>query len=233
VIKPTEISLEKIADDLHNGRLWTELRSSWAIALLYRVPSLPLVWLAARIGISPTTVTLLALALAFSMPLQAVFLPLGIGAWAVALSGILFQILDCVDGTLARVTGQSSKRGADLDFLVDMAQWGLLYLAIGLLADRTLDDTWNWTAIAALAAWLRLMARLVRDRLDQPTDDDRPAQLTPAQLPGAFVAGLSGLVPFLALTGGGLGWAVSALLIYSVLDLVEGLLPLLHRPNEK
>jgi len=73
----------------------------------------------------------------------------------------------------------------------------------------------------------------VRDRLDQPTDDDRPAQLTPAQLPGAFVAGLSGLVPFLALTGGGLGWAVSALLIYSVLDLVEGLLPLLHRPNEK
>ncbi|MBL6430978.1 MAG: hypothetical protein HPM95_06175 [Alphaproteobacteria bacterium] len=35
------------------------------------------------------------------------------------------------------------------DFLIDMAQWGLLYGSIGLLADRVLDTGALWTAVAA------------------------------------------------------------------------------------
>jgi len=175
------------------------------------------------------TVTLAGLALALSMPAQALVLPLGLAVWAVAISGLVFQVLDCVDGTLARLRGVTSRRGGDADFLVDMAQWGLLYLAIGLLADRTLDADWQWTALAGMAAWGRLMARVIRDRLpDVPGGETAALRL--ADYPVAFLAGISGLIPFLALSGSWLGIAVLALLIYSLLDIIEAALPLTRGP---
>ncbi len=226
--QPTEIPLRVIADDLRGGRLRSEFRTSWAIALLYRAPSLPLVWLATRLGIGPTAVTLLALALALTMPLQALVLPLSVAVWGVAASGMVFQVLDCVDGTLARVTGRTSRRGGDLDFLVDMAQWGLLYLAIGILADRWLGAGWSWTALAAGAAWLRLLARLVRDTLAAAPDAGPPHPGGLTQIPVVFVAGLSGLIPFLALTGSFLWLSVWFLLVYALLDLGDALVSLRH-----
>jgi len=227
---PQRPTLTEIANDLRGLRFRNELRTSWAIAVLYRLPSLPLVWLSARLGLSPGAVTLAALGLALSLPMFAVGLPIQGAVWAVALGGALFQVLDCVDGTLARITQATSRRGGDLDFLVDMAQWGLLYGAIGMLADRTLGTGWSWTAVAMVAAWLRLYARTVRDRLDQRDEQSAPGPLRPAQLPATFVTGLSGLIPFLALSGGALWLAVTFLLLYSVLDTAEGLLPL-FRPD--
>ena len=91
--------------------------------------------------------SLLALVLALSMPLQALALPVGVAAVTVTLSGMLFQVLDCADGTLARVTGQTSKLGGDIDTLIDLTQWGLLYISIGMLADTTLDTGLFWTAL--------------------------------------------------------------------------------------
>lgn len=225
------ISMRAIAADLRGGRWRDEMRTSWAIALLYRVPSLPLVWLAVRVGLGPTTVTLAALALALTMPLQALVLAPGYAGLTLAFSGVLFQILDCADGTLARVTGQASRRGADLDFLTDMAQWALLYLAIGILADRTLGGGWGWTAVAAGAAWLRLFARLVRDTLtdDRLQSHTRPVHLR--ELPVIFVTGLSGLIPFLALAGSALWLSVWFLLVYAMLDLGDALLAA-RRPSD-
>jgi len=221
------IPLAEIAADLRGPRFRAELRTSWAIAVLYRLPAVPAVWAAARLGLSPTQVTYLALLLALTMPLQALFLPLGLASVCVALSGIVFQILDCVDGTLARITRRSSRRGADLDFLTDMAQWALLYLAIGLLADRTLGGSWGWAALAAGAAWVRLYARVIRDRLAEPEQaPPAPVPIRAAQWPVVFVTGLSGLIPFLALAGGGLWLAVLFLLAYAVLDLLDAALPL-------
>ncbi|MCG6902396.1 MAG: CDP-alcohol phosphatidyltransferase family protein [Rhodobacter sp.] len=223
------IAWTEIAYDACGERMRVEIRSSWAIALLARGPSVPVTWLLARAGVAPMTVTLAGLALALSMPAQALLLPLSIAVWGVALSGWLFQVLDCVDGSLARLNRVTTRRGGDMDFLVDMAQWGLLYLSIGVLADRTLDMAWLWTAVAGIAAWGRLLARVIRDRLD----DADPAPLIPlraADVPVAFLAGISGLIPFAALTGGWLGVAVIALLIYSLLDIVEAALPLTRGP---
>ena len=229
---PKSTSLASIIQDTFSPRFFAELRTSWAIEVLYRPPSIPFIWVFARIGLSPTMVSLMALVLAVSMPLQAVFLPLGTAAICVMLSAMLFQVLDCVDGTLARLTGQTSQFGSDLDFLIDMAQWGLLYLSLGLLADRTLDSGSGYALIGAMAAWVRLFARVSRDRIAQPAKDKTPAHpVTLVRLPMIFFVGLSGLFPFFALAGPWLGLAVLFLLIYALLDMFESALPLLARPR--
>jgi len=223
--------MAQVAADLRGPWFRVELRSSWATALLYRAPSVPVVWALVRLGVSPLAVSLIGLLLALSMPLQALNLPVGIAAVTVALSGMMFQVLDCADGILARVTDRTSKLGGDVDTLIDLTQWGLLYLSVGLLADATLDTGLFWTASAAVAAWARLLARVIRDRLDDGIEaTPRPLRL--AQYPSAFIAGISGLIPLLALTGPWMGTAVCALVVYSLLDVAEALVPLVRALRE-
>ena len=207
-------SLGRILGDLKSEKFGEELRGSWSTAVLYRVPSLFLVWGLARLRVGPMTVSAVAVLLALSLPAQAYALPLTLAPVCVALSGMLFQVLDCADGTLARVLDRTSKVGGHVDFLTDMMQWGLLYLALGILADRTLGTGWGWTAVAGAGAWTRLLARVVRDRLSDGANGP-PPPVTPMNAVPVFLAGISGLIPFLAL------------LIYGVLDVLEGLIPLL------
>lgn len=198
------------------------------MALLYRRPGILVAWTAWQMGVPPLGITLVSLVLAFLMPIVAWGAPDVIAAYLVFGMAIMFQIFDCADGTLARVTDQTSRKGGDLDFLGDMLQWGCLYLAIGLLADRQFDISATYTAIGAVAAWARLFARVVRDRL--PSDNDEaPRPLSPRDLPLAFLAGISGLIPFVALMGDWLHIGLWALLIYGILDIAEGALPLLRR----
>ncbi|KMW57391.1 hypothetical protein AIOL_002354 [Candidatus Rhodobacter oscarellae] len=214
--------------DLRGPAAAAEWRGNWAMALLYRRPGIALAWVFAQCGLRPSAVTLIALALALTMPLQAWLGPMWFAPWSVALTGMLFQILDCSDGTLARATGQASARGGDMDFLVDMAQWALLYVSIGILADRVMETGHAWTALAAGAAWARLMARVVRDRLGSHADEAPAPVGGPVGLASLILGGISGLLPFLALAGAGLPWAVGFLLLYGLLDIAEGLAPLLR-----
>ena len=230
----TCFTLIDFARDLRSSSYRAEWRGNWADALLYRVPSIGLAWMSWRLGLAPIAVTALALLVALALPAAAYWTPLGTAPLAVFGLGVLFQILDCTDGTLARTTGSTSQTGADLDFLIDMAQWGFLYIAIGILADRILGGGWAWTALAGFAAWGRILARLVRDQLNSGLDrhggDNTPsAPLRPLQIPVVVLGGISGLIPFLALSGSWLGVAVAALTVYSLLDIAEGLLPLATR----
>ncbi|QGZ34760.1 CDP-alcohol phosphatidyltransferase family protein [Stappia indica] len=211
-------------------RFRSELASDWAVAVLYRLPSL---WLVARLvptGISPTAVTLAALPVALAMPLAALLLPPGFAVLGTVLLAVAFQILDCADGGLARATGRSSSKGAALDFVIDMAQWGLFYTSIGILADRMVaaDGTgFFWTPLALAAAWLRLYARVARDaRPASPAADAAPPPQE-AQ-PGGFVvlaeralAGMSGALPIflgIAALAGALPAMVVFVLVYALLD---------------
>ena len=211
-----------------------ELATDWAAALLYRAPGFWLVALLAPTGISPTAVTLAAVPVVLAMPLAALTLPLAAAAIAVALLAALFQTLDCTDGALARATGRSSARGGALDFVIDMGQWGFFYTSIGLLADRVAaGDTvagFFWTALAAVAAWLRLYARVIRDA--RPAAPAGPAAPGPARL-GGFdrrergISGLSGALPvllILAFFTGTLPALVVFLLAYSLLDVGDAAL---------
>ncbi len=215
--------------ELNNAHFWEEMRGSWATALLSRPPALVLAWACGRAGLRPLVVTGFAFFVALSLPVLAWTLPLGWAVWAVFAVGWFYQVLDCTDGSLARVSGQTSRVGADLDFLIDMVQWGLLYIALGLLADRVLQTGgFGWTALAGAAAWARLLARVVRDRVTGP--DSPPAgPIRPIDWPSVFLGGISGMIPFLALAGPWLGLAIWALLIYAVLDCIEGAWPLWSR----
>jgi len=226
---PAGLSLAAFANDFKSDAYREELRGNWASAVLYRAPAVVLAWLCARLGLRPIVVTLMALLVALLLPVLAFALPISTAPVWVFLGGAIYQILDCVDGTLARTTGQMSRRGADLDFIIDMAQWGLLYLSIGFLADRSIGTGWEWTLLGVCAAWARLMARVIRDRVGDPQSNETPRPLRPIQLPALFLAGISGLIPFLALSGSWIGAAVIALLIYGLLDIAEGLLPLARR----
>lgn len=233
----TQATYADFAADLEGPDAAEERRSNWAVALFFRRPGILCAVGFARAGWSPAAVTLCALALALSMPVQAWLLPLAVAPWAVCAAGVLFQVLDCADGTLARGTGQSSRRGGDLDFLVDMAQWGLLYGSIGLLADRTMGTEFAWTALAVTAAWARLLARVIRDRLalaPPPLQEDTSPQPPQKSLSlidrvSLFLSGLTGILCLLAISGPWLPWAIGFLLVYALLDVGEGLTPLFRR----
>ena len=228
---PRNLPFHAFAQDMRTDHVRDELRTDWSMVVLYRWPGVALAWLLARAGIGPVGATAIGFVLALTLPIQAMWLPMAWATWAVALTAALFQALDCADGTLARTTGRSSVLGADLDYFAGMAQWPLLYSAIGLLADRTFETGFAWTALGAGAGAARLLARLVREqvavRSAQAAGDSRPMGLL--QMPAVFLAGISGLIPFLALFGDWLGVAVWCLMVYSLLDIGEGLLPLLRR----
>ncbi len=223
-------NLRDFAADFKSAAFRTELRTSWSTAILYRWAGVPVAWLAARTGIRPIAITFLALFVALSLPVVASVSGESSAPYFVLALAILFQVLDCADGTLARATRQTSTLGGDLDFLCDMIQWGMLYFAIGILADRQFETGWSYSAVAAMAAWARLMARVTRDRVAveaEPKDTLKPFGLLASV--SLVLGGVSGLIPFLALSGDWLGVAVWALLIYGVLDIIEGGLPLIWR----
>lgn len=222
--------MREIIAEFRENKLDEELRGNWVMVLLHRGPSFPLIWIFSRIGVPAMAVSLLAGALALALPLLAWLPPVSAAGWLVFAGGMVFQILDCADGALARLTGTGSRLGAKMDFLIDMAQWGLLYAAIGILADRQFGD-WSWTALALAAAWIRLYVRLVRDELQHgsPSEKNRPFQL--GEIPVASIAGLSGAIPFLALFGSWLDVAVWMLVAYALLDLADTLFTTLTRAS--
>jgi phosphatidylglycerophosphate synthase len=105
---------------------------------------------AARLGLSPTVVTLISLA----------FAVLATGLYAVGsrpalvLGGVLLYlgfVLDCVDGQLARYTRRFSRFGGWLDTMADRAKEYLVYAGLAAGAVRTgLDGAWAF-AVAAIA----------------------------------------------------------------------------------
>lgn len=105
---------------------------------------------AARLGLSPTAVTMISL----------LFAGLAAGAFAVgsrpalvfgAVLLYLGFVLDCVDGQLARYTRRFSEFGGWLDTMADRSKEYLVYAGLAAGAVRTgLDDAWA-LAVAAIA----------------------------------------------------------------------------------
>ncbi|WP_417766925.1 hypothetical protein [Stappia sp.] len=231
------ITVKGLWSEYRRDKLRAELRGDWAVAIFYRLPSMFLIVPLARLGVAPVAVTVAALALALAM-LPAAFLPsVPLAGMVVVCLALAFQVLDCVDGGLARAIGGTSIRGATFDFLVDMLQWGMLYASIGILADRAGDGGAFWSAIGLAAAWNRLFARVVRDagervRVDAGASGSGTSigtaagRISLASLTLAALAGLSGLIPLLlalALATGHLAALTLFLLVYGLADIAEGL----------
>jgi len=84
-------------------------------------------------GFTADAVTALGFVVALAMPVAA----LGLGSdgfWTVAGLGLLMQVLDCVDGNIARTTRRFSPVGPMLDGLCTLLFWALYFIAVGALA---------------------------------------------------------------------------------------------------
>src|SRR5918997_253349 len=79
-------------------------------------------------------------------------------AWPIGLLALVgWQIayaLDCADGQLARVTGQTSPAGARVDVLCDVAAQIALVAALAATAEAQVSDTPAWLLAAFAGTWM-------------------------------------------------------------------------------
>jgi phosphatidylglycerophosphate synthase len=118
---------------------------------------------AARMGLTPTALTLINLGLALSASIMVVVLAPSMAsgtvpAWAVGLGALVaWQVayaFDCADGQLARATGQASASGARLDVLCDVAAHIALVTALASVAFAYRPGTPVWLIAVFAGTWL-------------------------------------------------------------------------------
>lgn len=215
-------------------KLREELRGEWGAALFFRPPSFLLTPLLLNLNVGPMAVTVASLLLVLALPWLALwggpdgYLYLG-------LAGALVGVLDCLDGSMARVAGRTGRLGHYADFLVGVLDRVLGYLAIGMLVALDAGAGGGWftrhaVALALGAALLAVVARLSRQCAAAWFADDAPARGSPpgaTRLAGALYPAISGLDQiwplFVLLFGavGGLHWFLAWLLFYSALDFLH------------
>jgi phosphatidylglycerophosphate synthase len=204
-----------------------ELASDWFGHCIYRPLSFaPAAWLLNR-GVTANQVTLAGLLLALSLPLQAAWLDQAYVA--LACSGLLFGLLDCVDGNMARSSGSGSPLGQYADFATDIAYRLAMYVALGLLVGDAVGAPAAALVWLLGAALLMLFARLCRYydeyRLGQaaaPPAGDAPRRGLGDRL-FVLLSGLDSALPLLLLAAGladRLPWLAAWLVAYSLGDFV-------------
>jgi phosphatidylglycerophosphate synthase len=128
---------------------------------------------AERLGLPPTALTLanfvLGLVAATLVVLAAPAMADGrVPAAAVGLAALvlwhLAYSLDCADGQLARVTGQTGPAGARVDVLCDVALQIALVTAVSVVAHAYRPDTPTWLVAVFAGTW---MVNLVTSTLQQ------------------------------------------------------------------
>lgn len=220
----------------------TEKLEFWTYYFV-RPLSFPPAWLFANLGISANTVTYLSI---ISSLLGFIFLCLeGTIFHIIGVLGFyLWAVLDCSDGTVARVTRKFSKKGEFLDALGGYLVIAMAFPAMGILAlsaDRFLLPFSSMTVLylgfySALSA---LLARLLFQKYRNLRGDNNVSlkpgadskispivvaqnlvSITGLQLPFMIIAVAFSLYDFFLL-----GYAVinTAMLLYTVMKTVRGL----------
>ena len=169
---------------------------AWSILFGYPLARLALVWLEPWRGLRPIHITWASLAVrAAGAGLLATAHRSG-PAPAVALLQ-LGQVLDSMDGTLARARGQHSALGAFVDKVGDAAVLGLLCAAVGWRAGGA---AWMMAAMGGgflmlLRGYMHWAARGLAPGPAEPLDGARPGGETPRPL-REWLSGLPRLVLF-------------------------------------
>ncbi|AZM56212.1 phosphatidylglycerophosphate synthase [Streptomyces sp. WAC 01529] len=133
-------------------RITQKKRDAWWTVLLVDPVATPLVrFTAMRTRITPNQITWGAFLLGLG---SAACFALGDWKW-LALGAVIYHlsfILDCMDGKIARLTGQGSVFGAWLDFVFDRIRVMVCGVALmGGQYDRTGDTLYIWLALAVVA----------------------------------------------------------------------------------
>jgi phosphatidylglycerophosphate synthase len=172
-------------------------QDGWSILFGYPLARFALVWLETWRGLRPNHITAASLA---ARAAGAALLATGTPLVAVALLQ-LGQVLDSMDGTLARARGQHSALGAFADKVGDAAVLGLLCAAVGWRA-CLVDGRSLWLAAALGGGFLHLLrgymhwvARGLAPRRDDALDGGRADGDPPRPL-REWVAGFPRLALF-------------------------------------
>jgi len=210
-----------------------ERYTEWAVYYLYRPLSFQITPFFLHLNCSPSNVTLISLVFAISLPFLAFWFPAPY--FFVGLLGLIISVLDCVDGNIARVTGQTSQKGGYFDFLTDILYRVLMYLSIGIIISQASWISESYTAIATecllIAAMLAIVARMCRMYADDELNFKDEMQVEKKNEYNSsswldkylfpFFSGLDWALPFAVIIFGYFGvlhWVLIWLLIYSLLD---------------
>jgi phosphatidylglycerophosphate synthase len=209
--------------DSYRPRFRHELLTDWSSALIYRPMAILLTPL--FLPLRPTLITLAGLACALALPLLVLN---GGSGMVVAALAVVFCVLDCIDGNVARVSGRTSRNGAYADFVTDLVYRVALYLAIGLMAEALPGSFGGASLLGLGAALLAILARACRLYADAevgvPGDSADAGPLSTGQKLFAFLSGLDRLAPPLlaaAVWAGHLPWLLAWLLAYSLGDFLS------------
>ena len=125
-----------------------------------------------KIGLMPNTMTILGL---MGNSLGAIFLAQG----KMTLGGILILLMgpvDALDGTMARLRGESGKFGAFVDSVTD--RYSELVIFAGLLIFYLVQDEWLLAGLTYLAAAGSVLVSYIRSRAQSLGYDTKVGVLT-------------------------------------------------------
>ncbi len=137
-----------------------EKRSELFAFWFYRPLSFYLTPLFLATGWTADGVTVLQFVMAVLIPVVALVGGFSGAALVVGLA-LLMQVLDCVDGNMARVTRRYSAAGSLLDGLCTLLFWSLYFFALGILAQGSAS---GWVASHGRELGLALAALMLAQR---------------------------------------------------------------------
>jgi phosphatidylglycerophosphate synthase len=226
-------SLKKMFEEYRTNRYDEEIAGDWGSALIYRPIGLTLAWLLLPTGITPNAVTAIGALLLPLMIVMPVLCQPITALTIVLVLAIIYLILDCTDGSLARATGQASVSGHYWDLMTDLTYRGCIYMTVGYLADQI--HSWSFPvsqmSCMTLAAWLAVLARLARKNLNRLAphiaDEKADRRGAAAFTAYSFLSGLDTLFPPLAAAAFAMGVFSSYvvwIVLYSFADVLIALL---------
>lgn len=200
------------------AKAWAEMSGDLPAYLVYRPLSIYVTVPLVRTGIPASAVTATCLAIGLSLPFVAAFSGPCDFVFVAALA-FAFFVLDCVDGNLARVRGNSGQSGALFDAATDAIFWISLLLAFGVLVQKRN----GWLApygigVGLAVAVVSLLGRRVRDEFrslyetSASTTDTRPLSIGVGEWIKIGFSGLDQTYP-LVLVIAGLAQALDAALL--------------------
>ena len=192
-----------------------ERQGDWPSYYFFRPLSFYISPLLANLGFLPGHITFFSFILLLLMPFTAAL------SWNFVLLAILLvllELLDCIDGNLARMLQKSSTRGQFLDFIVDLLKRISAYSVLALMIS-------DMSMIIALgAALLATLARVIRIYSEQLTTQPGLFDETGnTAWYASFLFGLEHALPLLLL---GFGWLQQlpillwGILLYSLGDFI-------------
>lgn len=224
----SRMTFAAIMADYRAEKLKEELVGDWGSVVFYRLPAFALASILAPRGVAPNQVTLAGALLIPLMALAAWVLQPTVAVAAVTLMAVLFNVLDCADGSLARATGLASLTGRYLDFAADILYRITAYGCYGVIADRIWPGAaFPWLAVGLCCGVLVTYARVNRVYAEKlfPREPATPAAVPRGATGLAFslLSGIDTLMPLVALAAWSAGWLWAAMiwfLLYTLADSV-------------